>query len=319
LSQIGPLVRPYVNATRRRTAYGLAAVRSRLPLFGTPSSPAFTFILGCGRSGTTMLGDLLRIHPEVAYLFEPFALWAAVDARTDVTHVYSDAAVGIVLDERDWTASSQSRFDRLFASAAGGKPQLIEKSPRNTMRIGYLRRLAPGCRFVHIVRSGPDVARSIARYAERNADHPQRQRRQINSWWGVRDAKWRALCFDAAQQSSWPDEMPAYRDHQTRGACEWLMSIEAVDRRKRVLGDHLLEVRYDDVTSSPGDALLEIADFLQIDPAPTWLDGAVELVRPSPDRQVTPLALPSALVSRLNEWQERYGFAERVVDSAGQP
>jgi hypothetical protein len=260
-----------------------------------------------------MLGDLLALHPETAYLFEPFALWAAVDARTDVGHVYTDAAVGIVLDEDDWSPEAQSRFDRLFATTGSGKAQVIEKSPRNTMRIGYLRRLAPGCRFVHIVRSGPEVARSIARFADRNADDPRRQRLQRNSWWGVGDAKWKAICFDAARFDMLPSDLPSYRDNQVRGACEWLMSLEAIERAKATISSDLLEIRYQDITSAPRDALADIAGFLQLDVDAAWIEAAERLIRPSTATHVGPLQLPVALAEGVNAWQDRYGFDERAV------
>src|SRR5207245_1808623 len=51
-------------------------------------------------------------------------------------------------------------------AAAGGSGYLIEKLPINNFRIGYLARLHPRAKFVHLVRDGLEVARSIARRAD---------------------------------------------------------------------------------------------------------------------------------------------------------
>src|SRR5215472_13413392 len=47
------------------------------------------FIIGCGRSGTSILGELFAMHPQVEYLYEPNARWAAVHPVTDYLRQYS--------------------------------------------------------------------------------------------------------------------------------------------------------------------------------------------------------------------------------------
>src|SRR5436190_22514624 len=41
------------------------------------------FILGIGRSGTTILGSLMSIHKDVGFLNEPKALWYSILPETD--------------------------------------------------------------------------------------------------------------------------------------------------------------------------------------------------------------------------------------------
>ena len=40
--------------------------------------PRPVFLLGCARSGTSILGEALATHPEIAYLFEASFLWNAI-------------------------------------------------------------------------------------------------------------------------------------------------------------------------------------------------------------------------------------------------
>ena len=59
------------------------------------------------------------------------------------------------LDGNSVTDSTRRRFDRLFVSRTDHI--LVEKSPINALRIGFLEALTPEARFIHIVRDGVDV------------------------------------------------------------------------------------------------------------------------------------------------------------------
>src|SRR5205807_1050578 len=50
----------------------------------TSSIESPVFILGCGRSGTTILGNLLAQHPSVTYLHEHRPLWTSAYPETDI-------------------------------------------------------------------------------------------------------------------------------------------------------------------------------------------------------------------------------------------
>ena len=139
------------------------------------------FIIGCGRSGTTLLGELLAGHPEFSYRYEPYHLWAAVDPITDFLHLYSRGEYHCLLDASSVTPTARLRFRRLISAPSG--LTLVEKSPHNALRIGYLDALVPGARFIHIVRDGIDAARSIEKVARVNRRMAFRP--SLNEWWGV--------------------------------------------------------------------------------------------------------------------------------------
>ena len=54
--------------TKAKIKYEFSGFYSRLPLKGGQNP---VFIIGCGRSGTTILGRTLAEHPRVKYLNEP--------------------------------------------------------------------------------------------------------------------------------------------------------------------------------------------------------------------------------------------------------
>ena len=57
-------------------------LEKRLPQFRQVKQPVF--ILGTGRSGTTILGLILSLHRDVGFLNEPKALWHSVNPADDL-------------------------------------------------------------------------------------------------------------------------------------------------------------------------------------------------------------------------------------------
>ena len=59
-----------------------------------PLQKPISFIFGCGRSGTTILGKLFAQHPDVCYLFEPYHTWRAILPSTDMISLYGESKTG---------------------------------------------------------------------------------------------------------------------------------------------------------------------------------------------------------------------------------
>lgn len=113
------------------------------------------FIIGAGRSGTTLLADLVGMHPdfhklaEKRYLWMYGAYWRGHDIRTaeDVT----PCVRAYILDF----------FARMQARSS--TERLVEKTPSNCFRISFIAALFPQAQFIHIVRDGRAVAFSSVR------------------------------------------------------------------------------------------------------------------------------------------------------------
>ncbi len=86
LDVIKPCLRAIKYGYLRRQAEHLARRSTRFD--GKPLDAPVVFLIGCGRSGTTILGKLFALHPQVHYLFEPYHLWAAIDPATDCINLY---------------------------------------------------------------------------------------------------------------------------------------------------------------------------------------------------------------------------------------
>lgn len=101
------------------------------------------------------------------------------------------------------------------------------KSPINALRLGFLDVIAPSARFVHIVRDGIEVARSIERMA--SATRSMAFRPPLNNWWGINDSKWTAIVHDGTAAGYYPDEVSQLTTDEYRGAYEWMLSVREID------------------------------------------------------------------------------------------
>jgi LPS sulfotransferase NodH len=133
---------------RRVTKSGGLKLRTRSAVVRTIRAPVF--VLGCPRSGTTFLGQVLDAVPGTSYYFEPAAL-------KYFSRLVFEKRVTINQARRVYN----SVFRSLLLVAPGNGPRVIEKNPKHTWVAETLRELFPDARFVFIHRDGRDVALSL--------------------------------------------------------------------------------------------------------------------------------------------------------------
>ena len=280
-----------------------------------PDLPPPAFIVACGRSGTTILGKLLALHPEVCYLREPYHLWAAIDPALDVTNLHVRTTPRLWWDAEHATDTIRARFARLILDARtrARRRVLVEKTPHNVYRIGLLEALTKGhARFVHIVRDGVDVARSIDRLAS-NQPYRMAGRSDYNQWWGSHDLKWGRLRAEGPGRGYFTeDEVAQLTGNDQKGAYEWLTSLGEADRWRPVLGDRLLEISYPELTAHPAETLTLLAQHLGASVPHAWLETVVPMVSPERRNEGDALTLPPGMVRVFHEWQSRYNFPGRA-------
>jgi hypothetical protein len=221
-----------------------------------PTHPIF--IIGCGRSGTTILGKLLSQHPDVTYLNEPRDLWLA-DPRTDVWSAKAHARGGrLTLTPRDVDRVYAHRLRAAFAGAAAapGRGQLIEKLPVNSFRVGYIARIFPDARFIHLLRNGLEVAASIASVAE------------AFTWYGHDDFKWRLLVDEANARGLDELALLASGDLRLRGLLEWRLSVTSAREALATLSpERVCELHYRELVDDPLGACARLEAFAGLQPS----------------------------------------------------
>ncbi len=139
------------------------------------------FIVGCPRSGTTLVQEMLAAHGDVYtlrethyfrkirrrgrlrlldYLFlSPRRVRAAYAFIADA----NDLLVGHDPSAVHTLRAAARFFDRLMTAEAQarGRSVWVEKTPLHLFDIRLIRRLIPAARFVHVIRDGRDVVASL--------------------------------------------------------------------------------------------------------------------------------------------------------------
>jgi LPS sulfotransferase NodH len=120
-------------------------------------------VFGCARSGTTWLQQLLLAHPDVGGPDEAES-WIFMDL-----HAFWSSPELAASIPSDRLAALLRRFcDRLFAAALerhrSGATLFVEKTPGHAQHLDEIASVYPDAWFVHIVRDGRDVARSLAEF-----------------------------------------------------------------------------------------------------------------------------------------------------------
>ena len=275
------------------------------------------FVFGCGRSGTTILGRVLSGHPEILYYFEPYHLWTAIDVRTDMINMYHRGDdVRWIMDGDLVDDVIRARFDALLMRPAQAKAvkMVVEKTPINAMRIGYLDAIAPNAKYVSIVRDCVDVARSVEKLAK-GSGYSMAHRPRHNQWWGDDDAKWKALMRDGRRADYFADELPRITTHATRGAYEWLVSMIEIDQWRQKLGDRLHELRYEQLLIDPQGTLTALASFLGRAPDQTWLEQAAAQIQSGRRPTQGKVETPPQIATAINQFQQQYRFPGRAISA----
>jgi hypothetical protein len=203
------------------------------------------FIVGCGRSGTTMLRLMFNAHPDVVIppesQFIPALVsnWPRMVTRDGVDADAIVALIGRRLDHmgldralvRGRLAALHDRTPRAATEAVfgvvteqQGKPRWADKTPRHVEDMPTIAGVFPEARFIHVIRDGRDVALSFF-------DRP----------FGPRDV------WDGAR----------YWDRTVRTGLDGAGSLDT---------DRYREVRYEALIDAPEAVTKELCDFVGLEP-----------------------------------------------------
>jgi hypothetical protein len=188
-----------------------------LVTIGTDPSPPI-FIIGCARSGTTLLRMMLDSHPRISCGEETKFLadiLAILSSHWSLLETYGLPREWWVAHIRDFYATFQAEV-----LARRGRVRWAEKTPAYTLHLDAIDELFPGAMYVHVLRDGRDVVASFRdRWGYRAGV------RAANSVWGhyVRAARAWATGRGAGRTTEVRYEaMVADPEGTMRGLLEWL-------------------------------------------------------------------------------------------------
>jgi hypothetical protein len=135
----------------------------------SPLLDRMVFLVGAQRSGTNWLQRMLAAHPSVVSLpSETHLFTGGMDALAErFQHgVLGSPATGNIYMDRDAFLDAARDFcDRVFAGVAdrldAGACRVVERSPNHVEQLELIGAIYPDAWFLHIVRDGRDVARSL--------------------------------------------------------------------------------------------------------------------------------------------------------------
>jgi sulfotransferase family protein len=265
---------------------------SRLPRTRAVERPVF--IIGTGRSGTTVLGMLLSLHREVGFLNEPKAVWHSLHSGEDVIGNYTRGPARFRLAAADATPEVIEAAHRILGAylVMTGSRRVVDKYPELIFRVPFVRAIFPDARFLFVTRNGWDTCRSVAHWSERLGSGSGADRQD---WWGVNGRKWQLLLDQVvAGEPLFGDGRSALArlDGETdRAAVEWVASMQEGLRLMRDLPEQVCRVRYEELASGdPLPALRRVLAFCGLSEDRAVLEYAKQTLVPATSAGALPLA-----------------------------
>ncbi len=232
------------------------------------------FLVSLPRSGSWVFYRKLARHPELGWISKATRKFPASLLLSRALRPFRGSDVPVE-GSRVWRRFSRAGDDALEAAdlrdadrawvrrmvatqlRLQGKRRFLAKYPRNALRVGWLDAIFPDARFVHLVRDGRAVGRSIL---DRREHHDG-----LDVWWGSRPPGWREFVT---------------RSPAEQVGLQWRLCIEHTRRAARALGaDRYLEVRYEDFCDAPAEVLERTAAFCGLRWPPALLEELVADVR----------------------------------------
>ena len=210
------------------------------------------FIVGAPRSGTSLLFSILRTSSALAHWpGEAHEVWEA-DYHPALRDWTSNA-----LDASDFDETAADRIRREFLLVTGARRRLIDKTPRNALRIDFVEALFPDACYVFLQRDGRDNVNSLInawrtpRYRTYELPRPHSIPGVDPKWWKfVLYPGWRA-------DTAGPLEVVCAR--------QWHLSNDlALASSGRIDPERWIPIRYEDMVERPVEEIGRVADRLQI-------------------------------------------------------
>ncbi len=256
------------------------------------------FIVGSGRSGSSVLTYCLGQHPNILFQEEsdwlgPFSIDAAVSywrgsargargqlsaigvGREEFLALFGQGINKLIFSHREHFQRRRAQWDvppfTISRSPDEAKSRWVDGAPENSFYICGLRKLFPEALFIHLVQNVTEVVRSLLNF------FPDGKSRLVTG------------------------EQVAYED--------WLRRVTACLEAEQAYGpDVVYRMRYSDMITHPESAMQSLLDFLGEPYAPGCLEPLTKRINSSTaqvDPNVSEHTADPAIVARAMDLSDR--------------
>ncbi len=288
--------------------FKMFAIAQKLPQLKKVQKPIF--VIGTGRSGTTVLGVVLSMHEQVGFLNEPKAIWHTIYDHEDLIGSYSQDKANYRLDADDVTQSTVNTANRLFGAylTAVASSRLVDKYPELVFRVPFVQKIFPDAKFIFLVRNGWDTCQSIDNWSKRLGTDVKDD---THDWWGVNNRKWHLMVDQIVATN--PDLQPHlatiknYSDHTNMAAVEWIVTMQEGLKLVDRFGDNIYLLKYEDLASQPKNSLQNLLDFCELPPDEKMFAYAESTL--STRQNYQPFSLPPEITPVFEKTMAELGYS----------
>jgi hypothetical protein len=267
------------------------------------------FIIGTGRSGSTIFQEMLSRHPNVAWLsglcnVAPGALWVhrylmyAIDfpvigrcltsslKPSECYDFWDFHCKGFRAPCRDLVAADVSsamkpRLHRVLSQVPTRKRNRLLVKYTGWSRMGFLSEIFPDAKFIHMLRDGRAVVNSVL---------------DVDWWLGWRGPEnWRRGELSPEQRAEWEEHDKSF---VALAAIEWKILLDALESGRRLVPDSdFLEVKYEDLCADPSAVFREVLQFCGLEASRSFERAIAEF----------------SLRNTNSKWQDQLSAAQKNI------
>ena len=267
------------------------------------------FVIGVGRSGSTLFHQMFAQHPDLAWLSglcDRFpnhpgvnrALLRLLDLpllgdllrrRYEPGECYifwNHHCLGFRQPFRDLLASdvtelNRRRIPKVMQPLTAGRRQRLLYKITGWPRIGFLHELFPDARFIHVYRDGRAVANSLL---------------AVDFWRGWHGpAQWRWGVLSPEHQDEWERHGKSF---VALAGIQWKLLMDATtEASARIPAEQIMQIRYEDFVTDPVSRFRDVVKFCDLEWSPRF------------ERAIASYTLETA----NSKWREDLTPAQRAI------
>lgn len=225
------------------------------------------FIIGCMRSGTTLLADLLGKHPNIIHCpFELKYVWSKI-GKVPMASPRTLDRVCPQLKETNVRPGQRLQLARGFyremlKNRAGkniNNAFFLNKNPHLCNKLPFVRALFPDARFIWIYRDMPSVAASLKKLLRHE---------KLVHYWPYKSDESMVRCFQmfSGRMPNNIDRSRCFPGGDVKYLAEyWYENNKAIsDFAKTIAPEQMFTIKEEELINNPNKIISDCLDYLQL-------------------------------------------------------